>query len=233
MPRSTDAGGPWRLARRHVGGERCLRPPLRSSGAPSRLHQLRSLAVRHLDAAGLDRDVAAALYLDVQLLMTYVDSADRLAGRSGDSPDDRQPAESRRPDRHLAVVRTYVDGQDPGGPVDHQSKDRKAIKVHQRRVLASPTRPEAPSGARPDGERGIGVWWPRGLGLLAGSHAPYEGYTLGPAAPGGVGLAVDQLVAVGGAFAEAHRTAARVWAAAHRGPVPGVAVPAVPGCGHG
>jgi hypothetical protein len=77
------------------------------------------------------------------------------------------------------------------------------------------------------------VWWPRGLGQLAGSHAPYEGYTLGPAAPGGVGLAVDQLVAVGGAFAEAHRTAARVWAAAHRGPVPGVAVPAVPGCGHG
>jgi hypothetical protein len=47
-----------------------------------------SMGVGHLNAAGFDRDVAATLYLNVQLLMTNVDSADRLARSSRDSPDD-------------------------------------------------------------------------------------------------------------------------------------------------
>jgi hypothetical protein len=46
------------------------------------------MAVWHLDAAGFDRDVAAALYLDAELLMTQVDPADRLARSSGEGPDD-------------------------------------------------------------------------------------------------------------------------------------------------
>jgi hypothetical protein len=46
------------------------------------------VSCRHLNAAGLDRDVAATLYLDVQLLMTHVDSPDRLARSSRDSPYD-------------------------------------------------------------------------------------------------------------------------------------------------
>jgi hypothetical protein len=46
------------------------------------------MGVGHLNAAGFDRDVAATLYLNVQLLMTNVDSADRLARSSRDSPDD-------------------------------------------------------------------------------------------------------------------------------------------------
>lgn len=69
--------------------------------------------------------------------MAHVDPADRPARSSGDGPDDGQPAEPRRSDCHLAVVRAYVDGQDPSVPVDRQSTDGQAMKVHQRRVLAA------------------------------------------------------------------------------------------------
>jgi hypothetical protein len=81
---------------------------------------------------------------------------------------------------------------------------------------------------RPEGERGAGVWWRRGLGLLAGSHAPHERQPGGPAAPGGVRFAVEQLVTVAGTFAVGHRTAARTRASAHRGPVLRAAVPSSP-----
>ena len=60
----------------------------------------RSRAVGQLDAAGFDRNVAAALHLDVQLLMTHVDSADGLAR----SPGTAQVTESRRsPDDLIAT----------------------------------------------------------------------------------------------------------------------------------
>ena len=44
-------------------------------------------AAGHLDAAGLDRDVAATRYLDVQFLMSDIDTADRLVRCSGEGPD--------------------------------------------------------------------------------------------------------------------------------------------------
>jgi hypothetical protein len=76
--------------------------------------------------------------------MTHVDPADRLARSPGDRPNHRQPAEPRRSDSHLAVLRAYLDGQDPSDPVDPQSQDGQAMKLHQRRLLASPAHPEAP-----------------------------------------------------------------------------------------
>jgi len=58
------------------------------SGRLTQLDHTPGVSCRYLNAAGLDRDVAAALYLDGQLLMTHVDSPDRLARSSRDSPYD-------------------------------------------------------------------------------------------------------------------------------------------------
>src|SRR5512138_651469 len=74
----------------------------------------------------------------------------------------------------------------------------------------------------------LGCGGGRGLGSLAGSHAPHERQPGGPATPVAVRFAVEQLLPVAGTFAVDHRTAARRRAPAHGGPVLRVAVPAVP-----
>jgi hypothetical protein len=86
---------------------------------------------------------------------------------------------------------------------------------------------------RLEGERCAGgCGGEKGLGLLAGSHAPDERQPDGLAAPEGVRFAVEELVTAGGTFAVDHRTAAGTRAPAHGGLVPRAPVPAIPGCCH-